>query len=282
MIEEKNIGGRLASNFRRANIAEGLAIQMFRPFSAVSPVPREEDFGIDFIGTLIKKNGKILVAEDSFLIQIKIVSSAVFSFSGDGVDWLRNLKLPYFPVVVDLNNGKVSVYSLNRFHMPIFVSILNRYDFVVQNEFNEGDKPTDFPLGDPIMEWSLIDCVHPNFASWAYNVFSSFVKIEANNFKYGKLWRFEKFNVDTFRFNAEIPLEKQEVIPIEITEIPPGDREVILSTFKAVIGPFANWSSNQLNNENKGHSLLKLREALRELNFDPDPNNNWEEIAENM
>lgn len=82
----KNIGGRLAANFRRANIAEGLAIQMFRPFSAVSPVPREEDFGIDFIGTLIKKDGRTLVAEDSFVVQIKTVSSPIFSFSGEGIE----------------------------------------------------------------------------------------------------------------------------------------------------------------------------------------------------
>jgi hypothetical protein len=71
-------------------------------------------------------------------------------------------------------------------------------------------------------------------------------------------------------------------IPIEITEIPPGDGEVILSTLRAVIGPFANWASNQIYEGDKSVSLLKLREALRELDFDPDPENSWDEISENM
>src|SRR4051794_14722689 len=99
---EKNIGGRLAANFRAANIAEGLATQMLRPFAAVAPVPREEDYGIDLIGTLMRRSGRVYVAEDSFFLQIKTKTSAAFPFYGDGVLWLRELDLPYFPVVADL------------------------------------------------------------------------------------------------------------------------------------------------------------------------------------
>ncbi len=94
---EEDRGGRLAANFRSANIAEGLAIQMLRPFAAVVPVPREEDFRIDLIGTLIRRNGKVLVAERSFAVQIKTSSSAEFPVSGDGLRWLRELDIPYFP-----------------------------------------------------------------------------------------------------------------------------------------------------------------------------------------
>lgn len=282
MAKQKNKGGRLAANFRRANIAEGLAIQMFRPFSAISPVPREEDYGIDFIGTLIKKEGRVLTAEDSFLVQIKTATSPIFSFSGDGIEWLRNLKLPYFPVVADLNLGKVSIYTLNSFHFPLFTSIVNTYNFVVQNDHNEGDGLDDFPLGDPILEWSLTDCINPGFAEWAYNVFIPFVRIEANNFRYGKLWRFEQFNAETYRFDSSNSIKSPLKIPIEIMEISPGDGEVIQSTLRAVIGPFANWASNQIYKGDKSSSLLKLREALRELDFDPDPENHWDEIAEDM
>lgn len=280
--KKKNIGGRIAANFRRANIAEGLAIQMFRPFCAVSPLPREEDFGIDFIGTLIKKDGKTYLAEDSFAVQIKTVSSPTFSFSGNGIEWLRNLEIPYFPVVADLNTGKISIYSLNKFYLPLFVSVVDCYNFVVQNEYNEGDGLDDFPLGNPIMEWNLNDCTHPDFATWAYNVFSPFVKIEATNFKYGKLWRFESYRAQTYKFDSSIIFKDPIIIDTKIKEISPGDEKAILSTFKAVIGPFANWASNQSENDNKGNILLKLRESLRELNFDPDPENKWDEKASDM
>lgn len=48
-IDKKDVGGRIAANFRRANIAEGIAIQVFRPFAAIATVPRDEDYGVDFI-----------------------------------------------------------------------------------------------------------------------------------------------------------------------------------------------------------------------------------------
>jgi hypothetical protein len=282
MSKKKTVdkGGRLAANFRRANIAEGMAIQMFRPFSAVSPIPREEDYGIDFIGTLIRKEGKAYVAEDSFVVQIKTASSPVFSFSGEGIKWLRSLKLPYFPAVVDLNNGTISVYSLNKFYHPLFTSVVTSYNFVVQNEHCEGDGLDDFPLGEPIMQWTLNDCTHKDFSQWAYNVFKPFVLIEANNFRYGELWRFEQFKVETFRFSPGVNIAVS--VPTEISIIPPGNGKVINSILNAVIHPFANWTSNQPVNDNKGGELLKLREAFRQLNFDPDPENKWDEIASGM
>lgn len=255
---------------------------MFRPFCAISPLPREEDFGIDFIGTLIKRNGKTYLAEDSFAVQIKTVSSPRFQFAGNGVEWLKNLKIPYFPVIADLNTGKISIYSLNQFYMPLFVSMVNCYNFVVQNDYNEGNDLDDFPLGNPIMEWNLSDCTHPEFASWAYNVFSPFVKIESNNYKYGRLWRFETFRTETYRFDASRTITEPLTISTEIRTIPPGDAHFILSTLEAVIKPFANWASNQSENDNKGASLLKLRESFRELNFDPDSENTWDEIAKEM
>ena len=164
--------------------------------------------------------------------------------------------------------------------MPIFVSIVNVYNFVIQNEFNEGDGLNDFPLGNPIMEWSLTDCTHPDFASWAYNVFKPFVKIEADNFKYGRLWRFQTFNTETYKFDKSKPLKELVIIPTKIVEIPPGEGKVILSILKTVIGPFANWAFNQPENRKKGASLLKLRDCLRELNFDPDPENEWNDIVD--
>ena len=52
MTEPRDVGGRIAANFRRANIAEGLAGQILRPMAAIAPVPREEVHGVDFVGML--------------------------------------------------------------------------------------------------------------------------------------------------------------------------------------------------------------------------------------
>jgi hypothetical protein len=59
---KEHVVGRIAANPRRANIAEGLALQMLRPFAALAPVPREQDFGIDVVATLLRQTGKALTA----------------------------------------------------------------------------------------------------------------------------------------------------------------------------------------------------------------------------
>ena len=55
-----------------------------------------------------------------------------------------------------------------------------------------------------------------------------------------------------------------------------------MSTMEAVIGPFAYLMANKNFTEDKSESLLRLRTTLRELDFDPDPNDEWTEIAKWM
>jgi hypothetical protein len=152
----------------------------------------------------------------------------------------------------------------------------------VQNEHNEGDGPDDFPLEDPIIEWKLTDCTHQDFPSWAYNVLSPIVKIESNNFKYGRFNRFETIAIDTYRFDVENPIEQPIIPSVDLIFSPPGDSEAIMSTMEAVIRPFAYLMANKNFTEDKSESLLRLRTTLRELDFDPDPNDEWTEIAKWM
>lgn len=279
--EIKDTGGRLAANFRKANLAEGLAIQMFRPFSAIAPVPREEDFGIDFIATLIRKDGKVLVAEDSFLLQVKTSTAPYFKFSGEGITWLKSLRLPYFPVVVDLVNGSISIYTLNQYHFPLYASAVNVYNFCVQNESYEGDGLDDFPLDDPIMTWNLIDCVHEEFPRWAYTILKRIIPIESKNFINGWMRTFEEIEYETYVFSPENPAIDK--FPTTKTfDSPPGDKQIIENNLKTVITPFAYSIENQIFDEDKSKYILQLRDTLRNLDFDPDPDNKWDEIAENM
>ncbi len=189
--QKEHQGGRIAANPRHANIAEGIAIQMFRPFAAVAPVPREEDHGIDFIGTIMQKNGKVLSTGDSFVAQIKTHTAATFSFAGEGIDWLRNMKLPYFPIVMNLDTSTLQLFTLNEFHLPLHASPFARYDFCVRNDHTEWDRPGNFPLYEPIMQWTIQDCAHEVFPEWAFTLLKRIVAIESNNFRYGPMWRFE-------------------------------------------------------------------------------------------
>lgn len=278
----KDKGGRIAANFRKANIAEELAILLFKPFCAIANVPRQEDYGIDFIGTLLKKNGKVYSAQESFVAQIKIRSSPRFQFSGEGVDWLKSLKLPYFPVTVNLEKSSVSLYTLNNWHHPIFTSILTHYNFVAQNEYDEGDGLDDFPLHEPIMEWSIQDTTDENFAEWAYRILKIIVEIETRNFQFGNLWKFEKFEFETFRFDSDNPVPKLENIKTSVLEIPPGLPEEVKKLLDRAISSLPDWIANQPYKGDKSEAVLRLKNALKELNLDSISEEKWNLIANEM
>lgn len=282
MGESENIGGRIAANFRRANIAEGLAIQMFRPFAAVAEVGREEDYGIDLIATLLRREGLSLIAEDSFLIQVKTHTAASFVFKGDGIDWLRHLRLPYFPTIANLDDATVTLYTLNRWHWVIHATRVEKYVFRIEDEVDELD---DFPLGEPLMQWSLADCTHPDFPKWAYSVLKPAVRIEAVNQQYAPMCRFVTLVGGTYHFKdrntdgtAPDP-PRTEALDIKI---PPVDRDLVYETLLNTIEPFAYCVSNSPRLQERSEDLLKLRETLRRLELDLDPNNRWDAIARGM
>ncbi len=253
---------------------------MLRPFAALAPVPREEDYGIDAIGTLIRRAGRVYVAEDSFCVQIKTRTSAEFPLSGDGIRWLRELDLPYFPVVVDLNRATLSLFTVNH-HRVAFAQ-----DVLVPNiTFTlDGDGHEDFPLGDPLMMWSLEEAAHSEFPKWAYSVLKPAIRVEAWNqiFAPARSIRFLNYQTQVFTARKDDGTAALPPTSGELLHIPPGDGEFIRRTVAEIIEPFAAWISNTGKHDHLGEELLKIRDALRRLDLDPDPNNKWDEIASVM
>jgi len=86
------MSGRRSRNLREGDLEEGIGLDLLRGFSAVAPVPRTEDTGVDAVCTLLKPAGQFLIAEDSFLVQIKAASVRVVEFRGDTYGWLLQPK----------------------------------------------------------------------------------------------------------------------------------------------------------------------------------------------
>ena len=277
---KEHAGGRIAANPRRANIAEGFDLQMLRPFAAVAPVPREEDFGIDVIATLLRRTGKALTASDSFFVQVKTRTSATFRFVGDGIEWVRSLRLPYFPLVVNLDKAIASIYTLNRHRKTIQLARLQKLDFVT----DEVDTGFDtFPLGQPLMTWSLVDCTHEGFPTWALSVLQPAVKIEMLTVNYGRYSGFFGLVGHSYRFRDRA--KETVMLPPQIGKVwdyVPTDIPQMLTSLKHAMGPFAYAISNMLGMENKGDELLTIRRLMRGLGVDPDPNSEWDTIAREM
>jgi hypothetical protein len=67
-------------NYRAGDRAEKLGVPLLQAFCAVAEVPRQEDFGLmDAVATLLRKDGRFLYAEDSFLIQFTHRCAKIFT-----------------------------------------------------------------------------------------------------------------------------------------------------------------------------------------------------------
>lgn len=88
--------GSRGKDFRGGDLAEGLGLELLRPFAFIAPVPRPEDVGIDAVATVFRPDNHRLIAEDSFLVQVKAASIRKIQYGGEQLDWLRTLKLPFF------------------------------------------------------------------------------------------------------------------------------------------------------------------------------------------
>jgi hypothetical protein len=284
--DEPHRGGRLAANFRRANIAEGLAVQMLRPFAAIAQVPREEDHGIDVIGTLLRREGRTLVAAASFVVQVKTYTAPHFTFVGDGVRWLKELELPYFPMVANLDEGKVDLFSLNEHHGKIHNTLVDKYVFVPTWEEMAQDPGDDyFWLGEPLMSWTIADCAHPEFPGWAYSVLAPAIAIERSNLQSAPLSRFISLKGRSYSF-ADRNEEGVAVSPPSIGSVTnecPQNAQAICDALETVIGSFVKLKVERSPSD-PTKAIRELRELLRSLDFEPDPRNEWDgwlaEIAE--
>src|SRR5208282_5102428 len=105
--------GSRGRDWRGGDLAEGLGLELLRPFAFIAPVPRTEDIGIDAVATLFRRETDKLFAEGSFLVQVKAVSRRKIEYTGEQMDWLRALTLPFYWMSVDLASTTVELWSMS-------------------------------------------------------------------------------------------------------------------------------------------------------------------------
>lgn len=189
---ELTVGGcvmpaRRGKNFRSGDLAEQLGMYLLQSVALVAPVPRTEDVGIDVVCTLISDyNPYSYLAEDSFYVQIKSNGVKEIEYSDIEVEWLTNLKLPFFVAMVDKEEAKVSLYTCKRLYDAIAMKkhrssirliLANSED---DNVFDLVDEEqTDIYLGIPIVEWSISDLMNNelNAKNLFFNIMKEHVRI---------------------------------------------------------------------------------------------------------
>jgi hypothetical protein len=267
-----NAGGQIARNFRSGQIAEGLAIDLFRPFMAVARVDQEEDFGIDFIGTLLKQSSRTYSAEQSCMFQVKISSAARFHIKGIGVNWLRQLVIPYFPVVIDRHTSTAHVYTLNDWHRVVHLSIVDEYIFVLDDDMENDPGDSFFSLGDPLMSWSIDESTHPDFCTWAYSVMKPAIEIETRNQRLASIGRFEEITGRNFIFskrnegNCAINAPRSGSVDYQYS----GNHDLVKSSVRDCLVPFVATMANTNFSRNMANEIRQLIVILSELGIETD------------
>lgn len=110
--------GAVARNPHSGSRSEILADYLFSGWGTVTPVRRQDDYGVDLHCTLTKEVGQRSIVTDYYSVQVKSNDSPWTFESADQIKWLFAYPTPLFLACVDKNNGVLSIYHT----MPRFLA----------------------------------------------------------------------------------------------------------------------------------------------------------------
>ena len=147
---------------------------------------------MDAIGTLLRREGARLHAENTFAIQIKSWSTRKLKIKQARLDWLARFELPLFWVSIDLARGRGSIYSLINLILPwptadgVEVLLdqpagapLYTSQPWIASEPLTGPKPARMWVGPSVLDFDFADVDEPEFGARAYAVLKPHVELMA-------------------------------------------------------------------------------------------------------
>ena len=187
---------KLAANPRKGYVAESLGTVLLQGLSTVAPIPGiSEDVGIDLVATLLRQQKSTLYAEDSFTVQIKSKSIREIEYTGEQVDWLLSLELPFFIGSVDLEAARIDLYACHRLAQA---AIENAEYKTVVLDLESRDEAKDGPedgrklcVGPPVLSWTVNDMSDKDFVRNAYKVLKPHLQTYRRNLEFCRCGRCE-------------------------------------------------------------------------------------------
>lgn len=110
------------NSVRKGDRAEYISQGIFSALGYSLPVLRQEDFGLDFLCTLVESAGKVSFPTKSFTVQLKTnIENIVYDIRNKAkVRWLLENNLPFFICYFDTKENRVDFYSCSMlFHYLI-------------------------------------------------------------------------------------------------------------------------------------------------------------------
>lgn len=175
------MAGRRSTNLRKGDLAEGLGIEMLRAFTAVAPVPRSEDIGVDVICMLLRPDGAMQYAEDSFYVQIKSASISEITYQDDAYIWLCKLLLPIFIARVNLVAAQIEIFSMQRVFTRAQRSSKGVKVYLGECAEDLSQDICLISLGQPILQWKFSEIAAESFHEDKYQIMKAWVMHEQRN-----------------------------------------------------------------------------------------------------
>jgi hypothetical protein len=177
------------ANYRSGDRAEALGVVLLQSFCAVASVPRQEDFGlVDAVATLLRRDGRLLYAEDSFAVQFKSRTEKVIKYLDKRFAALLAQDLSLFIAHVNLKAAEVKLFGLG-----VALSHPNINDVAglvvhlapVAQRIEKGVLHTS--LGDPMLKWTTADLDSRDFEQTSYKVMKQWLDLDRWNRRYRKM-----------------------------------------------------------------------------------------------
>jgi hypothetical protein len=268
------MAGRRDGNLRGGDLAEGLGTEMLRPFAAVTPVPRTEDVGIDVIATLLRRQGRMLYAGDSFAVQIKASSVRNIAYDEDEYRWMRGLRLPFFVLSVDLKTTRASLHSTHRLQLMPTAEGARAATLYLDSRNGWADSDDDHDhsptvrdgvlhmyLGEPVLSWTPLDAADDVFVAKASDVLREWMRLAHRNLL---TCAAGGYTVPGWRTN-ELPREQYWL------KCGAVDRQEALAFAAPLLEPVLMAVAAE--SEASRHAVRSFVEAVRRCGVDPDPQN---------
>jgi hypothetical protein len=155
--------GSVARNAHTGSRSEILADYLFSGWGTVTPVRRQDDYGVDLQCTLTEAIGQRAVVTDYFSVQVKSGDNPWIFKSADDIRWLFEYATPLFLACVDKTGGALAIYHTNARFLagmwPPPTSLKLTPTSLDDGESVGWTDGTEFSLSAPILRVSLSDFV---------------------------------------------------------------------------------------------------------------------------
>ena len=167
----------------------------------MAPEPRDQDFRIDAIVTLLKRDhGHRLVSGSNVFVQLEASSARKIIFAPEDLEWLHRLELPYFIGSVGTADASISLYTVQNAIglvgakessaelcldpepgcLNIPVDSEEGFSGCVTNDAGSSEIAKGW-LGLPVLAWKLSDAHDVGFHARAVDILEGWVEVSRDN-----------------------------------------------------------------------------------------------------